>query len=163
MVRINKLAKDLGFKNSFLIEKCQEYGFADIKHHANALTDEQVRLLRSKLVDGAGQGVSVKEKADTPEAKKVSAKKEDTDDATKAVPKEAGATNADATKPASKDADATAVRRRIPLWKQKAREDLIKGRWKEVTKVSQQKRPRRFDAETYSSMEAKGERRLNKR
>ena len=148
MVRINKLAKDLGFKNSFLIEKCQEYGFADIKHHANALTDEQVRLLRSKLVDGAGQGVSVKEKADTPEAKKVSAKKEDTDDATKAVPKEAGTTNADATKPASKDADATAVRRRIPLWKQKAREDLIKGRWKEVTKVSQQKRPRRFEKRT---------------
>ena len=147
MVRINKLAKDLGFKNSFLIEKCQEYGFADIKHHANALTDEQVRLLRSKLVDGAGQGVSVKEKADTPEAKKVSAKKEDTD-ATKAVPKDAGATNADATKPASKDADATAVRRRIPLWKQKAREDLIKGRWKEVTKVSQQKRPRRFEKRT---------------
>ena len=148
MVRINKLAKDLGFKNSFLIEKCQEYGFADIKHHANALTDEQVRLLRSKLVDGAGQGVSVKEKADTPEAKKVSAKKEDTDDATKAVPKEVGTTNADATKPASKDADATAVRRRIPLWKQKAREDLIKGRWKEVTKVSQQKRPRRFEKRT---------------
>ena len=147
MIRINKLAKDLGFKNSFLIEKCQEYGFADIKHHANALTDEQVRLLRSKLVDGAGQGVSVKEKADTPEAKKVSAKKEDTD-ATKAVPKDAGATNADATKPASKDADATAVRRRIPLWKQKAREDLIKGRWKEVTKVSQQKRPRRFEKRT---------------
>jgi len=42
MVRINKLAKDLGFKNSFLIEKCQEYGFVNIKHHANALTDEQV-------------------------------------------------------------------------------------------------------------------------
>jgi translation initiation factor IF-2 len=142
MVRINKLAKDLGFKNSFLIEKCQEYGFADIKHHANALTDEQVSLLRSKLVDGAGQSVSVKEKPDTPETKKVSAKEGDTD-ATKAVPKDA-----DATKPVSKDADATAVRRRIPLWKQKAREDLIKGRWKEVTKVSQQKRPRRFEKRT---------------
>jgi translation initiation factor IF-2 len=142
MVRINKLAKDLGFKNSFLIEKCQEYGFADIKHHANALTDEQVSLLRSKLVDGAGQSVSVKEKPDTPEAKKVSAKEGDTD-ATKAVPKDA-----DTTKPVSKDADATAVRRRIPLWKQKAREDLIKGRWKEVTKVSQQKRPRRFEKRT---------------
>jgi translation initiation factor IF-2 len=142
MVRINKLAKDLGFKNSFLIEKCQEYGFADIKHHANALTDEQVSLLRSKLVDGAGQSVSVKEKPDTPETKKVSAKEGDTD-ATKAVPKDA-----DTTKPVSKDADATAVRRRIPLWKQKAREDLIKGRWKEVTKVSQQKRPRRFEKRT---------------
>ncbi len=142
MVRINKLAKDLGFKNSFLIEKCQEYGFADIKHHANALTDEQVSLLRSKLVDGAGQSVSVKEKPDTPEAKKVGAKEGDTD-ATKAVPKDA-----DTTKPVSKDADATAVRRRIPLWKQKAREDLIKGRWKEVTKVSQQKRPRRFEKRT---------------
>ena len=142
MIRINKLAKDLGFKNSFLIEKCQEYGFADIKHHANALTDEQVSLLRSKLVGGAGQNVSVKEKPHTPDAKKVSAEKGDTD-ATKAVPKDA-----DATKPVSKDADATAVRRRIPLWKQKAREDLIKGRWKEVTKVSQQKRPRRFEKRT---------------
>ncbi len=142
MVRINKLAKDLGFKNSFLIEKCQEYGFADIKHHANALTDEQVSLLRSKLVDGAGQSVSVKEKPDTPDAKKVSAKEGDID-ATKTVPKDA-----DTTKPVSKDADATAVRRRIPLWKQKAREDLIKGRWKEVTKVSQQKRPRRFEKRT---------------
>ena len=142
MIRINKLAKDLGFKNSFLIEKCQEYGFADIKHHANALTDEQVSLLRSKLVGGAGQNVSVKEKPDTPDAKKVSAEKGNTD-ATKAIPKDA-----DATKPVSKDADATAVRRRIPLWKQKAREDLIKGRWKEVTKVSQQKRPRRFEKRT---------------
>jgi len=142
MIRINKLAKDLGFKNSFLIEKCQEYGFADIKHHANALTDEQVSLLRSKLVGGAGQSVSVKEKPHTPDTKKVSAEKGDSD-ATKAVPKDA-----DATKPASKDADATAVRRRIPLWKQKAREDLIKGRWKEVTKVSQQKRPRRFEKRT---------------
>ena len=142
MIRINKLAKDLGFKNSFLIEKCQEYGFADIKHHANALTDEQVSLLRSKLVGGAGQSVSVKEKPHTPDTKKVSAEKGDTD-ATKAVPKDA-----DATKPVSKDADATAVRRRIPLWKQKAREDLIKGRWKEVTKVSQQKRPRRFEKRT---------------
>ena len=142
MIRINKLAKDLGFKNSFLIEKCQEYGFADIKHHANALTDEQVSLLRSKLVGGAGQSVSVKEKPHTPDAKKVSAEKGNTD-ATKAIPKDA-----DATKPVSKDADATAVRRRIPLWKQKAREDLIKGRWKEVTKVSQQKRPRRFEKRT---------------
>ena len=142
MIRINKLAKDLGFKNSFLIEKCQEYGFADIKHHANALTDEQVSLLRSKLVGGAGQSVSVKEKPHTPDTKKVSAEKGDTD-ATKVVPKDA-----DATKPVSKDADATAVRRRIPLWKQKAREDLIKGRWKEVTKVSQQKRPRRFEKRT---------------
>ncbi len=39
MVRINKLAKDLGCKNSFLIQKCQEYGFEHIKHHANALTE----------------------------------------------------------------------------------------------------------------------------
>ena len=91
---------------------------------------------------GAGQSVSVKEKPDTPDAKNVSAEKGDTD-ATKVVPKDA-----DATKPVSKDADATAVRRRIPLWKQKAREDLIKGRWKEVTKVSQQKRPRRFEKRT---------------
>lgn len=132
MVRINKLAKDLGFKNSFLIEKCQEYGFVHIKHHANALTDEQASLLRSKLVDGAEQSVSVKEKPVTPEVKKVSIKKKDTG----------------SVKGASKDADATTVRRRIPLWKQKAREDLIKGRWKEVTKVSPQKRPRRFEKRT---------------
>ena len=132
MVRINKLAKDLGFKNSFLIEKCQEYGFVDIKHHANALTDEQASLLRSKLVVGAEKSVSVKEKPDTPEVKKVSTEKKD----------------ADAVKAVSTDADAAAVRRRIPLWKQKAREDLIKGRWKEVTKVSQQKRPRRFEKRT---------------
>jgi translation initiation factor IF-2 len=132
MVRINKLAKDLGFKNSFLIEKCQEYGFVDIKHHANALTDEQVSLLRSKLVDGAEQSVSIKQKPDTPEVKKVSIEKK--------AP--------DAVKTVSKDAEATTVRRRIPLWKQKAREDLIKGRWKEVTKVSQQKRPRRFEKRT---------------
>ncbi len=132
MVRINKLAKDLGFKNSFLIEKCQEYGFADIKHHANALTDEQVSLLRSKLVDGAEQSVSVKEKSDTPKAKKISTEKKDVD----------------ADKAAPKNAEAVPVRRRIPLWKQKAREDLIKGRWKEVTKVSQQKRPRRFEKRT---------------
>ncbi|KHE90535.1 MAG: translation initiation factor IF-2 [Candidatus Scalindua rubra] len=132
MVRINKLAKDLGFKNSFLIEKCQEYGFVDIKHHANALTDEQASLLRSKLVSGAKQSVSVKEKSGTPVVKKVGTEK-----------KAAGAA-----KVVSKGSDATTVRRRIPLWKQKAREDLIKGRWKEVTKVSQQKRPRRFEKRT---------------
>ena len=136
MVRINKLAKDLGFKNSFLIEKCQEYGFVDIKHHANALTDEQVSLLRSKLVDGAEQSVSVKEKPDTPKAKKTSTEKKDVD------------ADKTASKDVPKDAEATPVRRRIPLWKQKAREDLIKGRWKEVTKVSQQKRPRRFEKRT---------------
>ena len=71
MIRINKLAKDLGFKNSFLIEKCQECGFGHITHHANALTDEQVGLLRSKLVDGSEQSVSVKEKPVTPDVKKV--------------------------------------------------------------------------------------------
>jgi len=128
MVRINKLSKDLGFKNSFLIEKCQEYGFVNIKHHANALTDEQVDLLRSKLVKGAEQDVAVKEKPVTPKVKKAGAGKKDKD-SVKAVPKESEST----------------VRRRIPLWKQKAREELIKGRWKEVTKVSQQKRPRRFE------------------
>ncbi len=131
MVRINQLAKNLGFKNSFLIEKCQECGFVNIKHHANALTDEQVDLLRSKLVNGSEQDVAVKEKPATPEAKKVSAEKKD----------------GDSVKAASKEAEST-VRRRIPLWKQKAREELIKGRWKEVTKVSQQKRPRRFEKRT---------------
>ncbi|GAX62352.1 translation initiation factor IF-2 [Candidatus Scalindua japonica] len=132
MVRINKLAKDLGFKNSFLIEKCQEYGFVHIKHHANALTDEQAGLLRSKLVDRAAQSVSIKEKPDTSQVKKVSTEKKSSGPA----------------KVVSKDAEASAVRRRIPLWKQKAREDLIKGRWKEITKVSQQKRPRRFEKRT---------------
>jgi translation initiation factor IF-2 len=136
MVRINKLAKDLGFKNSFLIEKCQEYGFVNIKHHANALTEEQVDLLRNKLVKGAEQDVAVKEKPVTPKAKKASEKKagaEEKDEGyVKVVPKETEST----------------TRRRIPLWKQKAREELIKGRWKEVTKVSQQKRPRRFDKRT---------------
>ncbi len=132
MIRINKLAKDLGFTNSVLIEKCQEYGFDHITHHANALTDEQVGLLRSKLIDGAEQSVSVKEKPATPKAEKVSTEKKD----------------AGSVKVVSKEADAATVRRRIPLWKQKAREDLIKGRWKEVTKVSQQKRPRRFEKRT---------------
>ena len=72
MIRINKLAKDLGLKNSVLIEKCQECGFVHITHHANALTDEQVGLLRSKLIDGTEQSVSVKDKPVTPKVKKVS-------------------------------------------------------------------------------------------
>jgi translation initiation factor IF-2 len=121
------------------------------------LTDEQVDLLRSKLVKGAEQDVAVKEKPVTPKAKKVSAKKvsakkvsaekesaEKKDgSATKTVPKE----KESAVKTVPKETEST-VRRRIPLWKQKAREELIKGRWKEVTKVSQQKRPRRFDKRT---------------
>ena len=131
MVRINKLAKDLGFKNSFLIEKCQEYGFVNIKHHANALTDEQVDMLRSKLVKGAEQDVSVKEKPVTPKVVKAGAEKK-----SKA-----------SVKAASKETEVT-VRRRIPPWKQRAREELIKGRWKEVTKVSPQKRPKRFEKHT---------------
>ncbi len=135
MVRINKLAKDLGCKNSFLIEKCQEYGFAHIKHHANALTVEQAGLLRSKLMEESGQSVSVKEKPETSKAVK-------TGDKVSVEKKGAGTI-----KGATKDAEG-AVRRRIPLWKQKARKDLIKGRWKEVTKVSQQKRPRRFEKRT---------------
>ncbi len=49
MVRINKLAKDLGVKNSFLIAKCQELGFVYIKHHANALTDVDADFVRSKI------------------------------------------------------------------------------------------------------------------
>ncbi|OHC01712.1 MAG: translation initiation factor IF-2 [Planctomycetes bacterium RIFCSPLOWO2_12_FULL_40_19] len=131
MVRINKLAKDLGFKNSFLIEKCQECGFVNIKHHANALTDEQVDMLRSKLVKGAEQDVSVKEKPVTPKVVKAGAEKK-----SKA-----------SVKAASKETEVT-VRRRIPPWKQRAREELIKGRWKEVTKVSPQKRPKRFEKHT---------------
>jgi translation initiation factor IF-2 len=87
--------------------------------------------LRNKLVKGAEQDVAVKEKPVTPKAKKVSAEKKD-EGSVKTVSKETEST----------------VRRRIPLWKQKAREELIKGRWKEVTKVSQQKRPRRFEKRT---------------
>lgn len=132
MVRINKLAKDLGFKNSFLIEKCQEYGFVNIKHHANALTEEQESLLRSKLVAESGQSVSVKEKPVTPKVVKAGAEKKDKEGSVKAVSKETKVT----------------VRRRIPPWKQRAREELIKGRWKEVTKVSPQKRPKRFEKHT---------------
>lgn len=132
MVRINKLAKDLGFKNSFLIEKCQEYGFVNIKHHANALTEEQEGLLRSKLVAESGQSVSVKEKPVTPNVVKAGAEKKDKEGSVKAVSKETKVT----------------VRRRIPPWKQRAREELIKGRWKEVTKVSPQKRPKRFEKHT---------------
>lgn len=132
MVRINKLAKDLGFKNSFLIEKCQEYGFVNIKHHANALTEEQESLLRSKLVAESGQSVSVKEKPVTPRVVKAGAEKKDKEGSVKAASKETKVT----------------VRRRIPPWKQRAREELIKGRWKEVTKVSPQKRPKRFEKHT---------------
>lgn len=132
MVRINKLAKDLGFKNSFLIEKCQEYGFVNIKHHANALTEEQEGLLRSKLVAESGQSVSVKEKPVIPEVVKAGAEKKDKEGSVKAASKETKVT----------------VRRRIPPWKQRAREELIKGRWKEVTKVSPQKRPKRFEKHT---------------
>ncbi len=124
MVRISKLAKDLGFKSSFLIGKCQEYGFVNIKHHANSLTDEQVDLLRSKLVKGVELAVSAK-------VDKVSTKDGD-GDSVKVKP----------------DETTLEIRRRIPPWKQRAREELIRGRWKEVTKVSVPKRPRRFDRRT---------------
>jgi len=151
MIRINKLAKDLGFTNSVLIEKCQECGFVHITHHANALTDEQVDLLRSKLIGGAGQSVSVKERPAAPKVEKISAEKKDAG-SVEVVPKvEKVSTekkDAGSVKVVSKEAEAAAVRRRIPLWKQKAREDLIKGRWKEITKVTQQKRPRRFEKRT---------------
>ncbi len=144
MVRINKLAKDLGCKNSFLIEKCQEYGFEHIKHHANALTEEQAGLLRSRLVEDSGQGVAVKEKTKTSKISNASR----TSKIDKAGDEKKGA---DTAKVVTKDSEG-AVRRRIPLWKQKARKDLIKGRWKEVTKVSQQKRPRRFEKRTKSEV-----------
>jgi translation initiation factor IF-2 len=170
MIRINKLAKDLGFTNSVLIEKCRECGFDHITHHANALTDEQVDLLRSKLIGGAGQSVSVKERPAAPKVEKISAEKKDAG-SVEVVPKvekvstekkDAGSVevvpkvekvstekkDAGSVKVVSKEAEAAAVRRRIPLWKQKAREDLIKGRWKDITKVTQQKRPRRFEKRT---------------
>ncbi|ODS33321.1 MAG: translation initiation factor IF-2 [Candidatus Scalindua rubra] len=131
MVRINKLAKDLGFKSSFLIGKCQEYGFVNIKHHANSLTDEQVDLLRSKLVKGVELAVSSK-------VDKVSTKDGD-GDSVKVKP----------------DETTLEIRRRIPPWKQRAREELIRGRWKEVTKVSVPKRPRKFDRRTKEQPKAK--------
>jgi translation initiation factor IF-2 len=151
MIRINKLAKDLGFTNSVLIEKCQECGFVHITHHANALTDEQVGLLRSKLIGGAGQSVSVKERPAAPKVEKISAEKKDAGSVEVVPEVEKVSTekkDAGSVKVVSKEAEAAAVRRRIPLWKQKAREDLIKGRWKDITKVTQQKRPRRFEKRT---------------
>ncbi len=149
MVRINKLAKDLGCKNSFLIEKCQEYGFVHITHHANALTVEQADLLRNKLMEDNGKNVSVKEKPKSTDEEKPKSTMVEKKDNKLGVEKKAAsdAKSASDAKAATKDSEGT-VRRRIPLWKQKARKDLIKGRWKEVTKVSQQKRPRRFEKRT---------------
>ncbi len=128
MTRVSKLAKELNLKSSFLIEKCQEYGFEHIKHHANSLTEEQVDLLRSKLVKGVVKGTSTKKKQHVSKIDKNDKKGKDEGTA-KTVLSET----------------ALKERRRIPLWKQRAREDLIKGRWKEVTRISAPKRGRRFE------------------
>ncbi|MEE9260200.1 MAG: translation initiation factor IF-2, partial [Candidatus Scalindua sediminis] len=128
MTRVSKLAKELNLKSSFLIEKCQEYGFEHIKHHANSLTEEQVDLLRSKLVKGVVKGTSTKKKQHVSKIDK-NDKKEKDEGTAKTVLSET----------------ALKERRRIPLWKQRAREDLIKGRWKEVTRISLPRRAKRFE------------------
>ncbi|HDY66679.1 MAG TPA: translation initiation factor IF-2 [Candidatus Scalindua sp.] len=128
MTRVSKLAKELNLKSSFLIEKCQEYGFEHIKHHANSLTEEQVDLLRSKLVKGVVKGTSTKKKQHVSKIDKNDKKGKDEGTA-KTVLSET----------------ALKERRRIPLWKQRAREDLIKGRWKEVTRISLPRRAKRFE------------------
>ncbi len=111
-----------------MIEKCQEYGFEHIKHHANSLTEEQVDLLRSKLVKGVVKGTSTKKKQHVSKIDKNDKKGKDEGTA-KTVLSET----------------ALKERRRVPLWKQRAREDLIKGRWKEVTRISLPKKGRRFE------------------
>jgi translation initiation factor IF-2 len=128
MTRVSKLAKELNLKSSFLIEKCQECGFEHIKHHANSLTEEQVDLLRSKLVKGVVKGTSTKKKQHVSKIDKNDKKGKDEGTA-KTVLSET----------------ALKERRRVPLWKQRAREDLIKGRWKEVTRISLPKKGRRFE------------------
>ncbi len=139
MTRVSQLAKELDLKSSFLIEKCQESGFEHIKHHANSLTEEQVDLLRSKLVKGvAKKGASAKKKRQISKVDKDGNKGKDEASA-KTVLSET----------------ALKERRRVPLWKQKAREDLIKGRWKEVTRISLPKKGRRFERRARESTKVK--------
>ncbi len=76
MVRVSKLAKDLGVQSSFLIKECQEKGLVHIKHHANSLTEEQEVLLRSQLGESSVKKVSVKEEH-SPETNKVDSKEKD--------------------------------------------------------------------------------------
>ena len=129
MTRVSQLAKELDLKSSLLIEKCQESGFEHIKHHANSLTEEQVDMLRSKLVKGVAKGgTSAKKKQQISKIDKDGNKGKD-EASTKTVLSET----------------ALKERRRVPLWKQRAREDLIKGRWKEVTRISLPKKGRRFE------------------
>jgi translation initiation factor IF-2 len=128
MTRVSKLAKELDIKSSFLIEKCQEYGFEHVKHHANSLTEEQVDLLRSKLVKVSVKGTSAGEKQHISKIYKDGNKKKDE-----------GPAKATLSETALKE------RRRVPLWKQRAREDLIKGRWKEVTRISLPKKGKRVE------------------
>ncbi len=129
MTRVSQLAKELDLKSSLLIEKCQESGLEHIKHHANSLTEEQVDMLRSKLVKGVAKGgASAKKKQQISKIDKDGNKGKD-EASTKTVLSET----------------ALKERRRVPLWKQRAREDLIKGRWKEVTRISLPKKGRRFD------------------
>jgi translation initiation factor IF-2 len=46
-VRVSTLAKELGVKSSLVIEKCKEQGITYITHHANALEEKDVELLRN--------------------------------------------------------------------------------------------------------------------
>ncbi len=128
MTRVSQLAKELDLKSSLLIEKCQESGFEHIKHHANSLTEEQVDMLRSKLVKGvAKEGASAKKKK------------------IEKIEKDGSKGKDEASTKTALSETALKERRRVPLWKQRAREDLIKGRWKEVTRISLPKKGRRFE------------------
>ncbi|GJQ58389.1 MAG: hypothetical protein SCALA701_11900 [Candidatus Scalindua sp.] len=162
MMRINQLAKDLGVKSGLLIKKCQECGLGHIKHHANSLTGEEEGLLRSKLKEGNTKEVTInqekqitiREKSDKKTIEgsttvtkttiksavgKSSAAAGTTTPANK--PKAASTTTPANTPTATKKpstANPTALKdgRRVPAWKHKAREGLIKGRYKDVTRVS---------------------------
>lgn len=150
-MRINQLAKDLGTKSSLLIKKCQECGFVHIKHHANSLTGEEESLLRSKLKEGDTKEITINQEKQSTRREKTDKKTiENSTVVTKAK------TNAKALKEDNKatvggkvatkaKASATALKegRRIPPWKHKAREGLIKGRWKDVTRVSSSSKKQR--------------------
>jgi len=131
MVRVSTLAKELGIKSNIIIGKCQDCGFANIKHHANTLTEEQANTLRGNLVQRSTKS--------TPSEKVQNISKPNNDN------KEKGRVHTNKTTP---DETALKERRRIPLWKQRVRDELIKGRWKEVTRISVTKRTKKFEKGT---------------
>ncbi|MCP5007507.1 MAG: hypothetical protein GY941_26760, partial [Planctomycetes bacterium] len=142
MIRINQLAKDLGTKSSLLIEKCHECGLMQIKHHANSLTSEQERLVRSKLkVEVSKEGTINQGKQSTTIERTNKKAREDVSATSNAkagtIPAKTGIIPAKTgAAPAKSGTAPTKEGRRVPPWKLKAREGLIKGRWKDVTRVS---------------------------